>query len=138
MRGMTIQETTEFVVEECGECGIQFAMPQQFRRKRLNDHSLPFWCPNGCRLFYIGKTAAEKERERARQLERHIANQDEVIRSEKAAHTVTKRKLSTTKGQLTKTRKRVANGVCPCCHRTFAQLQRHMKGQHPDYVEAVQ
>lgn len=28
---------------------------------------------------------------------------------------------------------RVANGVCPCCNRHFENLERHMKGQHPDF-----
>lgn len=40
--------------------------------------------------------------------------------------------------QLTKTRKRIANGVCPCCHRTFQNLARHMAGQHPAYEESDQ
>jgi hypothetical protein len=30
----------------------------------------------------------------------------------------------------------VANGVCPCCNRTFQNLARHMAGKHPDYEEA--
>jgi len=137
MRGMTIQETTTFVVEECCKCGMAFAMTADFRQRALDDRSIWWYCPRGHHQHYTGKTDAQKARERAERLERHVANQDEVIRSERAAHAVTKRKLTTTKGQLTKTRKRVANGVCPCCHRTFAQLQRHMKGQHPDYVEAV-
>lgn len=33
-------------------------------------------------------------------------------------------------------KKRTANGVCPCCTRSFTNLQRHMKSQHPDYVDA--
>jgi len=38
------------------------------------------------------------------------------------------------KGQLTKTKNRIANGVCPCCNRSFSNLQRHMSGQHPQFV----
>jgi len=29
--------------------------------------------------------------------------------------------------------KRVANGVCPCCTRSFANLRRHMETTHPEY-----
>jgi hypothetical protein len=38
-----------------------------------------------------------------------------------------------TRGALTKQRKRAANGVCACCHRSFANVARHMKTQHPDF-----
>lgn len=27
--------------------------------------------------------------------------------------------------------KRVQNGVCPCCNRSFWNLERHMKSKHP-------
>jgi chemotaxis response regulator CheB len=47
------------------------------------------------------------------------------------------REHSATRAQLTKTKKRVANGVCPCCNRTFKQLARHMKAKHPEFVGAV-
>lgn len=30
---------------------------------------------------------------------------------------------------------RAANGVCPCCNRTFKQLAAHMSSQHPKYAE---
>lgn len=50
------------------------------------------------------------------------------LEAERRAH-------AATKGQLTKTRKRVAGGVCPCCNRSFVNLGRHMAGQHPDYAE---
>jgi hypothetical protein len=39
------------------------------------------------------------------------------------------------KGQLTKHRKRSAAGTCPCCNRTFANMGRHMKTKHPEFVE---
>lgn len=57
----------------------------------------------------------------------------ELLRHEERSH-------STTRGHLTRERKkkeqletRAANGVCPCCHRTFKQLARHMKTKHPDF-----
>ncbi len=36
---------------------------------------------------------------------------------------------------MTKVKKRAANGVCPCCNRTFSDLARHMKAKHPDFAE---
>lgn len=49
-----------------------------------------------------------------------------------------KKALAATKGQLTKIKKCVNNGVCPICHRNFVALGRHMKGQHPDFCEEAQ
>jgi hypothetical protein len=39
-----------------------------------------------------------------------------------------------TKGHLTRTKKRAASGVCPCCRRSFKQLRRHMQNKHPVYL----
>jgi hypothetical protein len=33
--------------------------------------------------------------------------------------------------------KRVGNGVCPCCNRTFEDLARHMKVKHREYSLAA-
>lgn len=39
------------------------------------------------------------------------------------------------KGEVTKLKKRIANGVCPCCKRSFCNLAAHMKTQHPEYTK---
>lgn len=43
------------------------------------------------------------------------------------------RSLTAHKGHTTRLKNRIAAGVCPCCQRTFVNLARHMKGQHPNY-----
>lgn len=115
------------VVEECGVCAVLFAMPEVLRDKALADHSKGFWCVNGHKLFFQGKTEAQKLQERLdderRRSARIAADRDQIQAS-----------LSATKGQVTKLRKRVAAGVCPCCGRTFQQLARHMENKHPDYA----
>lgn len=42
--------------------------------------------------------------------------------------------LRATKGVVTKIKKRVSKGVCPCCNRSFENLKNHMESQHPEYV----
>lgn len=130
MRGTTLNIGVELITEECYSCGVLFAFPVTLREKLLSDHSRNFYCPNGHSQHYIGKTDAEKQRERAERLERQLANRDEDLRSAHASNRAMR-------GQVTKLKKRVASGVCPCCHRTFANVQRHMEGQHPDYVDAT-
>lgn len=131
---MSLTATTTFEIETCCRCGMQFAVTSEFRQRRRDDHG-DFYCPSGHGQHYTGKSDAQKERERADRLsaaldraERRAANAEENTRIERVSH-------AATKGQLTKTRKRIANGVCPCCHRSFANVKRHMDSQHPDYAE---
>ena len=128
---MTTLLKAVFLVETaCADCGITFAVPDTWDKARRNDGK-GFYCPNGHSLFY-GKTTLEKQLEAAKRHRDNLsaaltASQDQVV-AERKAH-------ATTKGKLTKTRKRVGNGVCPCCNRSFADLGRHMAGQHPDYAD---
>ncbi|SKU47360.1 Uncharacterised protein [Mycobacteroides abscessus subsp. abscessus] len=111
-------------------CGVPYALNDEFIRQRRKDHK-SWHCPNGHSQYYPQKNETEEAKARAAMLERQLANRDEDLRAAKAAHAVTK-------GKLTKTRNRIAKGVCPCCNRSFANLQRHMAGQHPDYTDAKQ
>jgi hypothetical protein len=122
-----LTELATFTIEHCCKCGVGFGFPDDLRTKRLEDGET-FYCPNGHPQHYTD-TAAMKlkrmERDRdwyARRLKTERADKDAVERSRRAY-----------KGQLTKTKRRVANGVCPCCNRTFKDLSAHMHGQHPDW-----
>lgn len=108
-------------------CGVWFALPKAMRDMSLEDRKSTFCCPNGHRIGYSGKTEAEKLRERLDIEREHsarlAADRDQIQAS-----------LSATKGQVTRLKKRVAAGVCPCCGRTFQQLSRHMANKHPGYA----
>ena len=54
---------------------------------------------------------------------------------EKSKHANTQLELIASNKKIKRIEKRVANGVCPCCHRQFVQLTRHMKNKHPEYLE---
>jgi hypothetical protein len=60
-----------------------------------------------------------------------------VLDQMRADRNQAKRSLAAQKGVTTRIKRRVANGVCPCCKRTFQDLARHMAGQHPRYAEAT-
>lgn len=125
--------TTALVYEEtltvhhCPSCAVAFAMPDRLETERRQDHGT-FWCPNGHTLSYPQKTAIEKEKERRQRAEEETARVRAALDQELSAH-------RSTKGQLTKAKKRVAGGACPCCNRTFVQLTRHMATKHPDYAQ---
>ena len=112
---------------DCYSCGITFAVPETWNNKRLEDGK-SFWCPNGHQQHYT-KTEVQILRERL-EMERKNA---EFWRQQKAA---IERSASALRGQATKLRKRLANGVCPCCKRSFPDLHRHMTTKHPEYAES--
>lgn len=111
----------------CGGCGIAFAISSRRYNELLDSHD-NFHCPNGCVRHFLGKTEVEKlkeELEVAKQSTKHWI--ERTRQEEKAKQCI--------KGQLTKTKNRVQNGVCPCCNRTFQNLLRHMKHMHPNFTK---
>lgn len=101
--------------------------------EQLQRNGQRFFCPMGHgQSFTVGPSEEQKlrqENERLRQERDRELNwrQQERDRAERSA--------SAYRGQVTKIKKRVGKGVCPCCNRTFADLARHMAGQHPDFHE---
>ena len=110
---IAIQRTFEMV--ECANCCIAFAVPGRFIRDRRDDHGT-FYCPRGHHNHFAAASEAEKLRIRLADEERRRVN------TETAAQ-----QLRESQNQVAK---RIANGVCPCCNRTFANLQRHMHTKH--------
>lgn len=115
---------------ECGACGVVFGLGSVFKQGRLNDHG-HFYCPNGCHIRWSGPSKAEEERDAARALaERESRRRRLAENSEQSA----RKSAAAYKGWATRVRNRIANGVCPCCNRSFTNVRRHMTTQHPDYT----
>lgn len=86
-----------------------------------------FYCPAGHGQSYTKSEVTrlrEKLEDEKKNAEFWRKRADEADRSKAAI-----------KGQLTKERKRVGNGVCPCCNRTFQNVARHMASKHPDFKD---
>lgn len=113
--------------QTCCECGVLFGMEVGFDNQRRDDHRRWF-CPNGHSQHYTGKTEAQK-----------LTEQLEAARSlatrERERRATAERSASAYKGQVTKVKRRVGKGVCPCCTRTVRQLADHMAEKHPDYAD---
>jgi hypothetical protein len=118
--------------QSCCECGCYFGVPAGFTAERRKDKR-SFYCPNGHAMSYTESEADKMRRERDR-LAQQVAQRDDEIARQRLLREETERRLTATKGVVTRIRNRVGHGVCPCCTRTFGNLQRHMKTQHPDYV----
>jgi hypothetical protein len=120
----TLNYTGTLVVHSCPTCGVMHAYPERMDLNARRQKGFNIYCPSGHSWIY-SKTI-EEDLEEARGEVRYFKSR---LQGEQRQH-------SATKGQLTKTKARIAGGVCPCCHRSFQNLGRHMKGQHPDYATA--
>jgi len=118
---------------DCCMCGITFAMTKNYYNDRLEDGN-GFYCPAGHEQIFTDSEVQKLEREikwKDKQLERT----QYLLNSAKGMLRYTENSLRSTRGAHTKTKKRIANGVCPCCKRSFRQLARHMHTQHPEFAE---
>lgn len=122
---------TKFQIEYCYKCGVPFCFSEDFYKRRQDDgHS--FFCPNGHSQHYTESTVQklqkqiEQEKKRREWAESSKNMYRDKLESER-------RSKAAIRGQLTRTKKRIQNGICPCCKRTFQNLMRHMKTKHPNY-----
>jgi hypothetical protein len=128
---MSMTYTEELTVTHCW-CGIAVAIPANlYTTAHRRKHDV--YCPLG-HTFVFGDTLADQLRE---ERHRHAATR-ELLEAEERARLAEERSHAQTRGQLRKTRERVAAGVCPFCHRTFSQLARHMKSKHPGEIPATE
>ena len=135
METFTDYSIETFVVEKCYKCGVPFGIPLELQ-KTLRRDKTEFFCVHGHRQCYVGKSEEEKLRDIVATQETEIegleASRDGAFRREDIAN----KHASAHKGQVTKIKNRIKRGVCPCCNRTFVNLQKHMESQHKDYVES--
>lgn len=133
-RGESFAGYNELTTDVCAWCGVLFAAPKHLIAARRKDGET-FYCPNGHSLrFNRGEPEAERLR---RQLEeerdwsaRLAAERDQT----KAALRAQRARATRFKNDRDRERKRMEAGVCPCCNRTFRQLARHMRSQHPEFA----
>lgn len=130
---------TSLVRMTCGQCGIEFAMPEAYQQERLEDHR-SWYCPNGHARCYVGKTEAEKLRDQLAAKEREVlaaksrveTEQRWRVQAEEETRRV-QRSLRATKAVVTRTKKKIVAGRCPCCSHQFKDLKSHMATRHPNY-----
>lgn len=114
-----------FVTETCCHkgCNLTFAFTRDFYDQVRNDPATWWYCPAGHSQHYTNEaTDAQKL---ARAAARETALKDQL--------TAAVRDAEDTRVALLRDRQRFANGVCPCCNRSFENVARHMRGEHPDY-----
>ena len=117
---------SQLSVKYCPTCSMAYAAPPRFFEEKERTGQT-FYCPAGHSIWF-----KDNETDRLRkQLEKEKSNTEWY----KGRTNNLEKQLSAQKGQTTKLKKRIANGICPCCKRSFSNLHRHMKSQHPDYAD---
>lgn len=129
--GLPLFRSQELVQVSCGECGIQFAMPEAFQRQR-REKGGDFYCPNGhCRVYRETDTQRlTKERDDAVKAKERATKEKEWARQEMKT---ARHAEAVVRGKFKAQSERVHAGVCPCCRRNFKQLRRHMRAKHPEW-----
>lgn len=123
MTTLTYQRALVLEIVECCNCHIEYGIPAGMNARAIRERArVSIYCPNGHQWHYTGQDLEAQLRSARARI---TAAEDQAAAAE--------RRAAAARGQVTKLRRRAANGVCPCCHRTFSQLKRHMQAKHPDY-----
>ena len=132
----TLQYSTVLEVLDCGACGIPFALPRDFHQK-VQRTGEQFCCPNGDKIIYRQSENDELKKRLADEKRWRVAS-DTALQAARDQADAAERRVTAYKGVVTRTKKRVAAGVCPVpgCKRHFADLQRHMESRHPGHGDA--
>lgn len=96
-----------------------------------------FHCPWGhAQRFTLGPSEAELLRKERDTLKQRVAMVENQAEEDREGRRFAERQAAAFKGVATRTRNRISKGVCPCCNRTFANLQAHMASKHAGYADA--
>lgn len=132
MGGTMVTITLEAVT--CCDCGVMFGIEASHRAELLQNHAW-FYCPNGHRQHYTAETEADKVRRELKRVREHADWLADLERQEREARQAADRSRAALKGQVTRIKRKVAAGQCPCCRTKFADLAAHMAESHPDFAD---
>ena len=116
-----IHESLTFDREDCSECGVVYFVPSDMQARALKD-GRTFYCPNGHGQHYT-------ETERVR-LKKELAAAQAEVQSANKRREWAEQEAKNARAEHALLKRRAHAGVCPCCHRTFANVARHMKTKH--------
>lgn len=129
---ITLETTLELIT--CVRCGVAFAAPADLLSRRRENHE-SFYCPNGHSLSFPSQSDAEKAQAEAAKYKKLWRQEQAYAAGAIEERNAAQRSLKATRAAHTRTKNRIANGVCPCCNRSFSNLNEHMHMEHPDYTK---
>lgn len=135
--GCNVVYTSDLSVINCGICGGTYALSRRYVVKR-REHGGCWTCPYCATGWGYSKENSEIEKLKKQLQNQTDATKDQRLRKEELFEKCGKleRSRNGMKGVLRREQNRLArvkNGTCPCCKRHFKNLERHMKGKHPNF-----
>jgi hypothetical protein len=132
MASITVKvELTEI---NCGKCGGTYAINERYREQQYKNGG-SWTCPYcACGWGYSQNNEVSKLKAKLQKEERRRLWAEENASQARKDAKESEQRRRAQKAATTRLKNRVKAGVCPCCHRTFKQLQAHMKNKHPDYA----
>jgi hypothetical protein len=127
----TLTYTGSLKVVTCW-CGMRSAIPQELYEAAHGPSHTTTYCPIGHAGVYK-KNDYDRTKESLEQTKQNLAWYESALERTQQDLGATERSLAAQKGVATRLKKRIANGVCPCCNRQFQNVARHMAGQHPEF-----
>ncbi len=125
-RVVKLEELT-FMGTDCIVCGVRFYVPHSMYEQAKKRGGY-FHCPSG---HSQGWAATESEDARIRRERDSLKQQMARVEDEKreAEH-----RAELAEARERRLKKRAAAGTCPCCKRTFSNMNTHMRKEHPNFV----
>ena len=130
-RIMETLHTTTLTTLECCQCGMPVGLVKTWveHARAIGGFEQKFYCPYCKNQQGWGASKNKKELKRLKkQVADYKAQRDHALTESQHF----RKSRDGMKGALVRQKNRIKNGVCPCCNRHFANLERHMKSQHPD------
>lgn len=131
------QHNLTFELEECFHCHAPFMMTTDATERLRNNHK-SFYCPY-CKgsQYYPGKTNEQKLKEKlVQERQRKEAALRRANEEQQRADQLAK-KEKVQRASRIRLKKRIINGVCPCCNRHFPNLFSHIKTKHQDWIKQL-
>jgi hypothetical protein len=132
--GATVQFIVDLESTTCCKCGVVFAFDADLMQQRRRDHQT-FYCPAGHPLHFGGESDLDALKKQLRKATQAADQLRAEVTHQRDQREAAERSLRATRAAHTRTKNRIAAGVCPCCSRTFQNLGEHMANKHPTYVE---
>jgi hypothetical protein len=122
---------------KCCQCGCHvWLTPSHYQAAMEGRSKIPFHCGYGHQQHFCDEDDAftKLQRERNRLVQQMAEREDRIAQLTRLNDKVSgeNKKLQ---AEAKKTKRRISHGTCPCCHRTFSQLAKHMTIKHPEYVQ---
>ena len=132
--GQLLYATETLITHQCCSCQCFYAIPKQLDEKARSNSEIEFYCPHGHPQVYR-KSETTRLKEKIEKLEFEVQRKQDYIQEKNRQIEQLGYSLRAQKAAKTKIINRVKNGVCPCCNRTFLNLQNHFKTMHPELLE---